>query len=111
MSLSQVAREIGAIINSRYDGSNASVLNIQQVLEDYSELIERWAKRVVTKFVETVSQDNAKLWQQTSREMSRELKQLIAQPQWSMSCNPLSMSKSRILNRCRLRPPIGSMIP
>ncbi len=78
-SLSQVARKIGAIINQQYDGSNDSVLDIQQALADYSELIASWAKRVATKFVDTVSQDNAKLWQQNSREMSRELKQLIAQ--------------------------------
>ncbi|WP_334473483.1 phage head morphogenesis protein [Arsenophonus sp. PmNCSU2021_1] len=78
-SLSQVARKIGAIINQQYDGSNDSVLDIQQALADYSELIESWARRVATKFVETVSQDNAKLWQQHSHEMRRELKQLIAQ--------------------------------
>ncbi|HGJ5882160.1 phage minor head protein [Arsenophonus sp.] len=78
-SLSQVAREIGAIINQRYDGSNDSVLDIQQALADYSELIESWARRVATKFVDTVSQDNARLWQKNSHEMSRELKQLIAQ--------------------------------
>ncbi|MFS1583657.1 MAG: phage minor head protein [Candidatus Arsenophonus phytopathogenicus] len=79
MGLSQVAREIGAIINQRYDGSNESVLEIQQALDDYSALIDSWARRVATKFVEKVSQDNATLWQQTSREMSKELKQLIAQ--------------------------------
>lgn len=78
-SLNKVAREIGAIINERYDGSNDSVLDIQQALADYSELIESWARRVATKFVDTVSQDNAKLWQQHSHEMSGELKQLIAQ--------------------------------
>ncbi|HGJ5864013.1 MAG TPA: phage minor head protein [Arsenophonus nasoniae] len=78
-SLNKIAREIGAIINQRYDGSNESVLEIQQALADYSELIESWARRVATKFVETVSQDNAKLWQQHSHEMRRELKQLVAQ--------------------------------
>lgn len=78
-SLSKVAREIGAIINQRYDGSNDSVLDIQQALSDYSELIARWARRVATKFVDTVAQDNAKLWQQNSHEMSKALKQLIAQ--------------------------------
>lgn len=79
MSLSQVAREIGAIINERYDGSNESVLEIQQALDDYSALIDSWAKRVATKFVETIAQDNARLWQQHSHEMNRELKQLVAQ--------------------------------
>uniref|UniRef100_A0A3B0MPC4 Uncharacterized protein n=1 Tax=Arsenophonus endosymbiont of Trialeurodes vaporariorum TaxID=235567 RepID=A0A3B0MPC4_9GAMM len=79
MSLSQVAREIGAIINERYDGSNESVLEIQQAMDDYSALIDIWAKRVATKFVETVAQYNATLWQQKSREMSKKLKQLIAQ--------------------------------
>ncbi|HGJ5864874.1 phage minor head protein [Arsenophonus nasoniae] len=78
-SLSKIAREIGAIINERYDSSNESVLDIQQALADYSELIESWARRVATKFVDTASQDNAKLWQQNSHKMTRELKQLVAQ--------------------------------
>ncbi|WP_290603936.1 phage head morphogenesis protein [Arsenophonus sp. ENCA] len=78
-SLNKIAREIGVIINQRYDGSNDSVLEIQQVLSDYSELIDSWAKRVATKFVDTVSQDNARLWQKNSHEMRREIKQLIAQ--------------------------------
>ncbi|HGJ5876706.1 MAG TPA: phage head morphogenesis protein [Arsenophonus sp.] len=79
MSLSKVAREIGNIINQRYDGSNESVLKIQQALDDHSELIDSWARRVATRFIETVSRDNDRMWQRNSRAMSRELKQLITQ--------------------------------
>lgn len=34
---------------------------------------------MATKFIETVSEDNARRWQQNSYEMSRDLKQLMSQ--------------------------------
>ncbi|MCG5377608.1 minor capsid protein [Providencia rettgeri] len=76
-ALQKIAQEVGRIINLRYDGSNDSVLEIMDALDEYSVLIDGWAQRVAQRFVDAVERDNAKTWMQQSREMSRELRRQI----------------------------------
>ncbi|HBV9098981.1 phage minor head protein [Morganella morganii] len=76
-SLQKIAQEVGRIINSRYDGSNDSVSEIMGALDDYSALIDGWARRVAETFAEDVGLDNSKQWMQQSRAMSRELRKQI----------------------------------
>lgn len=46
-------------------------------LDDYSAMIDGWARRVAETFAEDVGRDNATLWMRQSREMSRELRKMI----------------------------------
>lgn len=68
---------MGDIVSGSYDGSNDSVTEIMDALEKYSDIIEPWAERVATSFAESILVDNDKQWRQYSREIGRELGNVV----------------------------------
>ncbi|EEW0956628.1 phage minor head protein [Escherichia coli] len=76
-SLRRIARAVGDIVNGRYDGSNDSITEIIAALERYSEIITPWATKVAENFTADLTQQNEKVWRQHSKNISRELRNLV----------------------------------
>ena len=76
-SLRAIAREVGKIIHDGYDGSNDSVLEIMDRLDQYSEIIDGWAETVATNMVTAVNRQDEKVWRQRSQLISQELRNVI----------------------------------
>ncbi|EEW2300458.1 TPA: phage head morphogenesis protein [Escherichia coli] len=76
-SLRRIARAVGDIVNGRYDGSNDSITEIIEALERYSEIITPWATKVAENFTADLTQQNEKVWRQHSKNISRELRNLV----------------------------------
>lgn len=77
-SLRRIAKAVGDIVSGSYDGSNDSVTEIINALDKYSEIIEPWASKVANSFAASILSENDKLWRQYSREISRELGNVIS---------------------------------
>ncbi|MCV1206260.1 phage head morphogenesis protein, partial [Escherichia coli] len=65
------------IVNGRYDGSNDSITEIIEALERYSEIITPWATKVAENFTADLNRQNEKVWRQHSKNISRELRNLV----------------------------------
>ncbi|EPU8652329.1 TPA: phage head morphogenesis protein, partial [Shigella flexneri] len=76
-SLRRIARAVGDIVNGRYDGSNDSITEIIAALERYSEIITPWATKVAENFTADLTRQNEKVWRQHSKNISRELRNLV----------------------------------
>ncbi|HHQ9150341.1 TPA: phage minor head protein [Escherichia coli] len=76
-SLRRIARAVGDIVNGRYDGSNDSITEIIEALERYSEIITPWATKVAENFTADLTRQNEKVWRQHSKNISRELRNLV----------------------------------
>lgn len=76
-SLRRIARGVGDIVNGRYDGSNDSITEIIEALERYSEIITPWATKVAENFTADLTRQNEKVWRQHSKNISRELRNLV----------------------------------
>ncbi|WP_212815578.1 phage minor head protein [Erwinia rhapontici] len=68
---------MGDIVDGRYDGSNDSVLEIMDALEQYSDIIDGWAHRVANDFALEVARQNDKQWRQHSQYISAELRHIV----------------------------------
>ena len=68
---------MGKIIHDGYDGSNDSVLEIMDRLDQYSEVIDGWAETVATNMVTAVNRQDEKVWRQRSQLISQELRNVI----------------------------------
>ncbi|EER5392499.1 phage head morphogenesis protein [Escherichia coli] len=76
-SLRRIARAVGDIVNGHYDGSNDSITEIIAALERYSEIITPWATKVAENFTADLTRQNEKVWRQHSKNISRELRNLV----------------------------------
>ncbi|HFB2121746.1 TPA: phage minor head protein [Escherichia coli] len=76
-SLRRIARAVGDIVNGHYDGSNDSITEIIAALERYSEIITPWATKVAENFTADLTRQNEKVWRQHSKNISRELSNLV----------------------------------
>ncbi|HAH0962329.1 MULTISPECIES: phage head morphogenesis protein [Escherichia] len=76
-SLRRVARAVGDIVNGHYDGSNDSITEIIEALERYSKIITPWATKVAENFTADLTRQNEKVWRQHSKNISRELRNLV----------------------------------
>ena len=77
--LRQIARQIGDIVSGNYDPNDhtGSIQSISDLLENYAELIEPWARAAAARMVTEVGVRNRKAWHQTGKEMGRLLAQEI----------------------------------
>lgn len=76
-SLTQVARQVGAIINGFPPGDPAADPTITQILRRYSDLLNDWAVSTASRMIADVNQDDRKAWAQRSAEMSKALRDEI----------------------------------
>jgi SPP1 gp7 family putative phage head morphogenesis protein len=79
--LKKVARVAGHIIESHTEGVKiTNELDMQRALEDYSKLIEPWARRQAAKLLEKVQRANKKAYQTKSKNLGLELHKQLADP-------------------------------
>ncbi|WP_232111770.1 phage minor head protein [Pseudomonas guariconensis] len=76
-SLTQVARQVGAIINGFPPGDPAADPTITQILRRYSDLLNDWAVSTASRMIADVNQQDRKAWAERSAEMSKALRDEI----------------------------------
>lgn len=76
-SLTQVARQVGSIINGFPPGDPEAVPTITQVLNRYAEALNDWAIATATRMITDVNQQDRKAWVQLSEGMARALRDEI----------------------------------
>ena len=69
---------MGKIIHDGYDGSNDSVLEIMDRLDQYSEIIDGWAETVATNMVTAANRSDERSWRARSQAISKELDNVIS---------------------------------
>ncbi|MDH0638205.1 phage minor head protein [Pseudomonas sp. GD03860] len=72
-SLTQVARQVGSIINGFPLGDPAADPTITQVLRKYADLLNDWAIATAGRMIADVNQQDRKAWASRSEEMARAL--------------------------------------
>lgn len=76
-SLSQVARQVGSIINGFPPGDPSVEPTITQMLNRYAELLNDWAVSTASKMIVEVNQQDRKAWATLTEQMSQALRQEI----------------------------------
>lgn len=76
-SLSQVARQVGSIINGFPLGDPSAEPTINQMLQRYSELLNDWAISTAGKMLAEVNQQDRKAWAVMTENMSKALRDEI----------------------------------
>jgi len=76
-SLTQVARQVGAIINGFPPGDPAAAPTISQILRRYSDLLTDWAASTAGRMIADVNQEDRKAWAERSQEMAKALRDEI----------------------------------
>lgn len=80
-ALKKVAHTAGHIIDSHTEGVTiANNFNLQKTLEDYSKLIEPWARRQSAKLLEKVKNSNKRAYQIKSKSLGLELHKQLVDP-------------------------------
>lgn len=76
-SLSQVARQVGSIINGFPPGDPSVEPTITHMLNRYAELLNDWAVSTASKMIAEVNQQDRKAWATLTEQMSQALRQEI----------------------------------
>lgn len=76
-SLSQVARQVGSIINGFPPGDPAAEPTITTMLDRYADLLNDWAVSTASKMLVEVNQQDRKAWATLTEQMSQALRQEI----------------------------------
>ncbi|KAA8563216.1 NAD(+)--arginine ADP-ribosyltransferase EFV [Pseudomonas extremaustralis] len=76
-SLSQVARQVGSIINGFPPGDPAAEPTISHMLNRYADLLNDWAVSTASKMLVEVNQQDRKAWAMLTEQMSQALRQEI----------------------------------
>ncbi|WP_124376571.1 phage minor head protein [Pseudomonas synxantha] len=76
-SLSQVARQVGSIINGFPPGDPAAEPTISHMLNRYADLLNDWAVSTASKMLVEVNQQDRKTWATLTEQMSQALRQEI----------------------------------
>jgi len=76
-SLSQVARQVGSIINGFPPGDPAAEPTINTMLDRYADLLNDWAVSTASKMLAEVNQQDRKAWAVMTENMSKALRDEI----------------------------------
>lgn len=76
-SLSQVARQVGSIINGFPPGDPAAEPTITTMLDRYADLLNDWAVSTASKMLVEVNQQDRKAWAVMTENMSKALREEI----------------------------------